>query len=59
MTEMFTECSSLNSLVLSNSNTSNVKKIGYMFFDCTFLTSLNLSKFDTSQFIEMNNMFEN
>ena len=50
---MFSECSSLISLNLSNFNTNNVKDMSYMFQLCSSLTSLNLSNFNT---FKVNNM---
>ena len=51
---MFSGCSSLTSLDLSNFNTTNVESMGAMFFNCTKLSSLNVSSFDTSN---VNNMY--
>ena len=44
---MFSDCSSLTSLNLSNFNTNNVKDMSYMFSKCFSLTYLNLSNFNT------------
>ena len=41
MSYMFSECSSLTSLNLSNFNTNNVKDMSFMFSECSSLTSLN------------------
>ena len=38
---MFSDCSSLTSLNLSNINTNNVKDMGAMFYDSSSLSSLN------------------
>ena len=38
---MFSECSSLTSLNLSNFNTNNVEDMSEMFYGCSSLTSLN------------------
>ena len=38
---MFSECSSLTSLNLSNFNTNNVKDMGNIFSGCSSLVSLN------------------
>ena len=54
---MFSYCSNLPSLNLSNFNTSNVKNMGWMFDGCSKLSSLNLSNFDTSKVIDMSYMF--
>ena len=54
---MFSGCSNLTSLDLSNFDTSNVTTMGYMFNDCSNLTSLDLSNFDTSNVTDMDGMF--
>ena len=54
---MFYNCSSLNSLDLSNFNTNNVTKMSYMFYNCSSLTSLNLSNFNTNNVTNMSGMF--
>ena len=54
---MFTGCSSLTSINLSNFNTSQVTEMFGMFAGCSSLTSLELSNFDTSQVQNMNYMF--
>ena len=56
---MFTNCSSLTSLDLSNFNTSNVTDINGMFYNCGALTDLNLSSFNTSNVTNMSYMFDN
>ena len=55
---MFSYCSSLTSLDLSNFNTSNVTYMSSMFDECKSLTSLDLSNFNTSKVIGMDGMFE-
>ena len=45
---MFSSCSSLTSLNLSNFNTDNVYNMSHMFSFCSSLTSLNLSNFNTN-----------
>ena len=54
---MFSNCSSLNSLNLSNFNTNNIINMSYMFSDCSSLTSLNLSNFNTNNVNNMSYMF--
>ena len=54
---MFSECSSLTSLNLSNFNTNNVTDMSYMFYKCSSLTSLNLSNFNTNNVIDMKDIF--
>ena len=57
MSGMFSFCSSLTSLNLSNFNTNNVTDMRYMFSDCSSLTSLNLSNFNTNNVTNMSKMF--
>ena len=52
MSYMFSYCSSLTSLTLSNFNTNNGNNMSCMFSYCS-LTSLNLSNFNTHN---VNNM---
>ena len=55
---MFSKCSLLSSLNISNFNTSNVEEMGNIFYGCSSLTSINLSNFDTSKVNYMNQMFK-
>ena len=55
--DMFSRCSSLTSLDLSNFDTSKVTDMNNMFRSCRSLTSLDVSKFDTSNVTYMYNMF--
>ena len=57
MSSMFSGCSSLTQLNVSNFNTSKVTKMDYMFSGCSGLTSLNLSNFNTSAVWYMYGMF--
>ena len=59
MASMFYGCTSLESLDLSNFNTSSVKYLDYFLSECISLTTLNLSNFDTSLVINMVGMFSN
>ena len=59
LNNMFSSCSSLTSLDLSNFDTSNVQYMESMFSSCSSLTSLDLSNFDTSKVSEMKHMFQN
>ena len=43
---MFSDCSSLKSLDLSNINIYNIKDMSYMFSECFSLTSFDLSNFN-------------
>ena len=54
---MFSDCSSLTSLNLSNFNTNNVNNMSYMFSYCSSLISLNLSNFNTNNVNNMSYMF--
>nr|WP_278245050.1 BspA family leucine-rich repeat surface protein [Ruminococcus flavefaciens] len=55
---MFKDCEKLESIDVSDFDTSNVTKMNSMFELCRELTTLDLSNFDTSNVIDMNNMFE-
>ena len=54
---MFSGCSSLTSLNLSNFNTNNVKDMSCMFNECSSLISLNLSNINTNNIKDMSFMF--
>ena len=54
---MFSECSSLKELNISNFNTSNVTNMRNMFFKCKSLKVLNLSNFTANKVTNMTNMF--
>jgi len=54
---MFSVCSGLTSLDLSNFNTSNVTDMQLMFHGCSSLTTLDLSSFDTSNVTYTSLMF--
>lgn len=54
---MFSSCSGLTSVNLSNLNTSNVTDMRSMFSYCTSLTSLNLSGWNTSNVTSMESVF--
>lgn len=58
MSSMFSGCKSLESLNLSNFNTSNVTKMNWMFNDCWNLRNLDVSGFNTSNVIYMDYMFQ-
>ena len=57
MSDMFSGCSSLKELNLSNFNTSSVTDMSRMFSDCSGLTALNLSNFNTAAVTNMSKMF--
>ena len=54
---MFSACSSLTSLNLSNFNTKNVTNMSYMFSSCSSLKNLDLSNIDTKNVTNMIYMF--
>ena len=54
---MFSDCSSLTNLNLSNFNTNNVTNMEAMFSYCSTLTNLNLSNFNTYNVTDMFFMF--
>ena len=54
---LFFKCSNINSLNLSNINTSNVTNMSYMFYYCRSLASLDLNGLDTSNVTDMKKMF--
>ena len=54
---MFSECSSLININLSNFNTNNVTNMSYMFSRCSSLTNINLSNFNTNNVTDMSDMF--
>ena len=45
---MFSRCSSIKELNLSNFNTNNVTNMSTMFKECSSLKDLNLSNFNTN-----------
>ena len=57
MGSMFSECSSLRELNLSNFNTNNVTNMAGMFCECSSLRELDLSNFNTNIVIDMRGMF--
>ena len=54
---MFSGCSSLKQLNLSNFNTNNVTDMVGMFSGCSSLEELNLSNFNTKNVTNMECMF--
>ena len=54
---MFSGCSSLKELNLSNLNTKNVTDMSNMFSGCSLLKKLNIPNFNTNNVINMNYMF--
>jgi len=56
---MFSNCSSLTNINLSNFNTQNVTDMSSMFLFCRDLTNINLSNFNTQKVSHMDWMFSN
>ena len=56
---LFSECSSLTNINLSNFDTQNVTNMGCMFFNCKSLININLSNFNTKNVTDMVSMFFN
>ena len=54
---MFSNCSSLTNIDLSNFNTQNVINMSYMFNRCNTLTNIDLSIFNTQNVTYMSGMF--
>ena len=59
MSYMFSNCSKLTSLDVTNFNTEKVTYMVYMFSGCSKLTSLDASKFNTVNVTNMGRMFSN
>ncbi len=57
MSRMFSGCSALTTLDVSNFDTSNVTDMSCMFNGCWTLTTLDVSHFDTSNVADMHSMF--
>ena len=57
LSSLFKGCNLLESVYLSNLNTSNVTNMSSMFANCNSLKLLDLSNFDTSKVTNMDSMF--
>ena len=57
MSSMFSSCSNLTTLDVSNFNTSNVTNMNNLFYSCYSLKNLDVSNFDTSKVTDMSYMF--
>ena len=55
--DMFSGCSLLSTINLTNYNTDNINDVSNMFSNCSSLLSINLSKFNTSKVSSMAWMF--
>ncbi len=58
MNFLFSGCSNVEELDVSNLNTSKVTTMGDMFCNCSKITELDLSNFDTSNVTTMQSMFD-
>ena len=54
---LFSECSSLISIDLSNFKTQNITNMDSMFYNCSSLENIDLSNFNTQNVTDMNFMF--
>ena len=57
MSNMFRDCSGLQSLNISGWNTANVTDMKYMFYGCSGLQSLNISGWNTANVTNMSYIF--
>ena len=57
MSDMFSNCSALTSLDVTNFNTEKVTNMSFMFYKCSKLTSLDVTKFNTANVTDMRSMF--
>ena len=55
---MFSGCSSLTNINLSNFNTQNVIDMSYMFYQCSSLKNVNISNFNTQNVKYIKDMFD-
>ena len=55
---MFSSCSNLTTLGVSEWNTSNVTDMGSMFYGCSNLTTLDIGNWNTSNVTSMGSMFQ-
>ena len=56
---MFSECTKITEMDLSNFDTSNVIKMWRMFFNCVELTSINLTNFNIPKAQDIRGLFKN
>lgn len=57
LSETFSGCSSLTTIISDDINTDNLTNLGSTFINCTSLQSIDLSNFNTSSVIVMNSLF--
>lgn len=57
LSSMFSGCSTLTTVDLSDFNTSSLRNVGGMFSNCPSLVSVNLSSFDTSHVEDVSDIF--
>ena len=55
---MFSDCSSLTNINLSNFNSNNVTNMRSMFYGCSSINSISLSNFNTNNVTNMSYMFD-
>ena len=54
---MFSKCTSLININLSNLNTNTVSNMSYMFYQCKELININLTNYNTQKVSDMSGMF--
>ena len=54
---MFSKCTSLININLSNLNTNTVSNMSYMFYQCKELMNINLTNYNTQKVSDMSGMF--
>ena len=59
MNNMFTDCSSLESIIFPDIIASKINNMYHMFFGCSQLLSVDLSAFNTDEVVDMSYMFYN
>ena len=59
MLKLFSDCTSLIEIDLTNFNTSNVIDMSNMFFNCRSMEEIDVSSFDTTKVNNMSEMFAN
>ena len=57
LSNIFSGCSLLTNIDLSNFDAENVEYMGWMFYECSSLNSIDFSNFDTGNAIDMRFMF--
>ena len=57
LSNMFSDCISLEYLDLSTFDTTNTRNLDYLFSNCTSLTSINIGNLNTSDVFSISKMF--